>query len=97
MKRTDPKPIGQVLDDFLQDNPLLQEKLAETKLLDSWEKVLGAGISHYTKNLYVKKNLLYVQLTSSVVKNELMMCREKLVQKLNAEAGREVIFGIIFT
>ena len=96
MKRTETKVLSRVLDDFFEGNPLLQEKLAETKLLNSWGKALGAGVEHYTESLYVKKRCLYVRLTSSVLKNELMMCREKLVQNLNDAAGRSVIDGIVF-
>ena len=97
MKRTETQPISRVLDDFFQDNPILREKLAETKLLHSWEKVLGTSISRYTESLFIRKRSLYVRLSSSVLKNELMMSREKLVSRLNAEAGMSVIDDIIFT
>lgn len=96
MRRTETKSLGSALDEFLQENPILVEKLAETRLLNSWEKVLGAGVSRYTASMYVKKRRLYVKLTSAVLKSELMMSREKLVQNLNAEAGREVIDEIVF-
>lgn len=96
MKRTETKPLRQALDEFLLDNPIVGEKLAETKLLNSWETILGSGVNRYTENMYVRKRSLYVRLSSSVLKSELMMCREKLVQKLNAAAGQDVIDGIVF-
>jgi len=96
MKRTESKSIGRILDDFFQDNPVLREKLAETKLINSWEKVLGSGIDRYTESMYIKKRSLYVRLSSSVLKSELMMSREKLVSILNTEAGMNVIDTIVF-
>jgi Protein of unknown function (DUF721). len=96
MKRTESKSIGRILDDFFQDNPVLREKLAETKLINSWEKVLGSGIDRYTESMYIKKRSLYVRLSSSVLKSELMMSREKLVSILNTEAGMSVIDTIVF-
>jgi Protein of unknown function (DUF721). len=96
MKRTESKSIGRILDDFFQDNPVLREKLAETKLINSWEKVLGSGIDRYTESMYIKKRSLYVRLSSAVLKSELMMSREKLVSILNTEAGMNVIDTIVF-
>ena len=94
MKRINTQPIGTVLDSFFEQNPKLADKLAEVRLIDSWKTILGPSVSRFTDSLYIKKRTLYVRLTSSVLKSELMMCREQLVIKLNKEAGREVIDSI---
>jgi len=94
MKRINTQVIGTVLDDFFVQNPELADKLAEVRLVNSWKTVLGPAVSRYTDNLYIKKRTLYVHLTSSVLKSELMMCREQLITKLNNEAGRDVINSI---
>jgi len=94
MKRVNTQGIGTVLDNFFEQNPNLADKLAEVRLIDAWKTVLGTAVSRYTGNLYIKKRTLYVRLTSSVLKSELMMCREPLIIKLNKEAGREVIDSI---
>ena len=82
------------MDDFFEQNPELAGKLAEVRLLDSWKTVLGPAVSRYTDQIFIKKRTLYVRLTSSVLKSELMMCREQLITKLNNEAGRNVIDAI---
>jgi len=94
MKRVNAQFIGSILDSFFEQNPELADKLAEVRLVDSWKTVLGPAVSRYTAHLYIKKRTLYVRLTSSVLKSELMMRREQLVQKLNQEAGRAVIDSI---
>jgi len=94
MKRINSQSIGTVLDSFFEQNPKLADKLAEVRLIDSWKTILGPSVSRFTENLFIKKRTLYVRLTSSVLKSELMMCREQLVIKLNKEAGREVIDSI---
>ncbi len=96
MKKVQSQLLSKVLEDYFSENPELADRLAENRLLASWEKVLGASISKYTGKMYVKKHCLYVHLTSSVVKNELMMCRERLIKNLNEEVGRDVISDIIF-
>ena len=95
MKRVSSQPIGTVLDDFFVQNPVLADKLAEVRLMNSWKTVLGPSVSRFTENMFIKKRTLHVRLTSSVLKSELMMCREQLIIKLNKEAGRDVINSII--
>jgi hypothetical protein len=95
MKRINTQTIGSVLDDFLEQNPALADKLAETRLIDSWNTVFGLSVSRFTDKLYIKKKALYVKLTSSVLKNELMLCREQMIDKLNKHVGRNVIDNII--
>ena len=97
MKRVNAQVIGTVLDDFFVENPELADKLAEMRLINSWKTVLGPSVARFTENLFIKKRTLYVHLTSSVLKSELMMCREQLTEKLNNEAGRDVINSIILT
>jgi len=94
MKRVNTQLIGTVLDDYFEQNPGLADKLAEVRLLDSWKNVLGSSVSRFTEHLFIKKRTLYVRLSSSVLKSELMMCREQLILKLNDQAGRNVIDSI---
>lgn len=96
MKRTEAQKIGEIVKKFLEQNPTLSFKLAETRLLNSWNKVLGEGINRYTETIFIKNQTLYVKITSSVLKNELMMCRERLIKNLNEEAGLTVIDSIRF-
>jgi predicted nucleic acid-binding Zn ribbon protein len=96
MKRVNTQPIGNVLDDFFEQNPVLADKLAETRLMDAWNTVLGASVSRFTDKIYIRKRVLYVRLTSSVLKSELMLCREQMIDKLNRQARRDVIDNIIF-
>ncbi len=96
MRRTNTQTIKEAIDLFLEENSILTDKLAETRLINSWGKVLGILTERYTSNIYIHKKTLYVSLSSAVLKSELMMCREKLISRLNEEAGKEVITEIVF-
>ena len=96
MKRTASQPIGKILEAFFEDNPQMADKLAETRLINYWNNGMSPAVSRYTGDLYIRKRVLYVQLTSAVLKNELMMHREQMIEKLNKEVGRRVIEGIVF-
>lgn len=69
--------------------------LDEAKLKNSWENVVGSIIGKHTVNLYIKKKVLYVNLDSSVIRNELQMSRSKIVKMLNDEVGKKVIEDMV--
>ena len=96
MKRIATQPIGKILETFFEDNPRMADKLAEARLINYWNNGMSPAISRYTGDLFIKKRVLYVQLKSAVLKNELMMHREQMIEKLNREVGRRIIEGIVF-
>jgi predicted nucleic acid-binding Zn ribbon protein len=97
MRRTNTQTLGSILKEFFQENPMVAEKLAETRLINAWGKVLGHLTEKYTTGLYIRNKTLYVQLSSAVLRSELTMCREQLIRKLNDEAGMPVIEEIVFS
>ncbi|TWV14787.1 DUF721 domain-containing protein [Bacteroidaceae bacterium HV4-6-C5C] len=95
MKRNNAEQIGILIRNFLRQESL-ESPLNEQKLLRSWAEVLGPTIASYTKDLYIKNQVLYVHLTSAALRQELMMGRELLVRNLNRHVGADVIHNIIF-
>ena len=80
---------------FFRQNGL-ESPLNEYRLVQAWKEVVGPVITRYTSNLYIKNQILYVHLTSSVLRQELMMGRDLLVRNLNEQVGAQVIVNIIF-
>lgn len=95
MKRNDAEQIGNLVRQFFRQNAL-EAPLNEYRLVQAWRDVVGPAIHKYTSNLYIKNQILYVHLTSSVLRQELMMGRDLLVKNLNKEVGAQVIVNIIF-
>jgi predicted nucleic acid-binding Zn ribbon protein len=73
----------------------LDDRLAERRLINSWEEVMGKMIANHTKDLYIKNKQLFVTLDSSALRNELSMARTKIIKMMNDTAGREVINEVI--
>ena len=96
MKRTNTQTLSDVLKDFFQENPLIAEKLAETRLINAWETTLGKAVTRYTENLYIKNKTLHARLSSAVLRNELSLYRSDLVAKLNKAAGMDIINNIVW-
>ena len=95
MKRTESQTLKEVLNHFLDENPLLRSKLLETRLINAWEIILGKLAQQYTDRIYIRNKVLHVHLSSSVLKNELIICKEELVLQLNQVVGEKVISSII--
>ena len=95
MRRNDAEQIGEMIRKFFRQNGL-ESPLNEYRLVQAWKDVVGPVISKYISNLYIKNQILYVHLTSSVLRQELMMGRDILVRNLNERVGAQVIVNIIF-
>lgn len=94
MKRTEYKPIGALLDEFWS-SPDMARKLAEGSLPDVWRKVVGEVVAAQTRQVRFVQGTLYVHVTSSIIRSELMMQRLGLVQMINARLGMELVAQLV--
>ncbi len=74
----------------------LDDKMAESKLLSSWDSIMGTMISKHTKDIFIKNKQLFITLDSSALRNELSMAKTKIIKMLNDSAGREIVNDIVF-
>lgn len=95
MKKKNSQPLSKALSDFFDVNDGLKVRLAEHRAVKGWHEVLGEGVSKYTNNVYFKRNVLYVHLSSSVLRAELLLNKEGLIEKINEYAEMPVIRDII--
>ena len=95
MKRTKALHISALLHDFYRENPKVWQKILEIRIQRGWGEILRPVIMKSTQNLYVKNHVLYVFLNSSVLRNELLLNRKRLLKVLNEYAGAEVIHDIV--
>lgn len=95
MRRKNTEKISDILSQVLKHNNL-DERLYETKVVNSWPVVLGENIMKYTTGIYFKNKKLYVQLSSSVLRQELFLTREEIKNSLNKHVGADVVKEIVF-
>ena len=95
MRRNNTQTLGEALREYIREMRL-ERKLKEVDIVQSWETLLGKSIARYTRNIYISKGILYVEISSSVVKNELLMMREEIRGKLNEQAEEELVKKIVF-
>lgn len=95
MKRSNTQSLAEVIRSYISEMHM-ERKLKEVDLVQSWEDALGKTIAKYTRNIYISNGILFVDVSSPVVKNELLMMREDIRKRLNERAGEEIIIKIVF-
>ncbi|HOV35151.1 MAG: DUF721 domain-containing protein [Dysgonomonadaceae bacterium] len=95
MRKQESKSLGDILSEYFDDNAALKTNLAERRAVEAWKTLLGSGVGEYTRNVYLKRNVLYVQLSSSVLRAELQMNKQNLIDKLNEAAEMDVVKDIV--
>ena len=94
MRRSKTITLAEAVNDYIREMNL-GEKLSEVTIINSWDEIVGKAISSRTTKIFIKDHVLHIHLNSSVVRNELLMLREALKEKLNSKVGSEVIRDIV--
>ena len=95
MKRGETKSIAELVKVMCREEGL-ETPLNAYRLIHAWSQVLGQAVQSYTKDLKIYNQVLFVTLTSSVLRQELLMNRKALVHKLNDFVKAQVITDIVF-
>jgi predicted nucleic acid-binding Zn ribbon protein len=94
MKRSEFQSLGSVIREFLKEEKF-DCKIAEIEAVNLWESIIGKQIARATSSIYIKDGTLYIHLKSSIVRNELFMMRNDIMQVINQRIGRRVVKAII--
>lgn len=87
--------MSELLQLFRQVNNL-DDGLNEFDVYNTWKQVLGPGIRSYTLDMMFKRGVLYVKLSSSIVRDDLSHGKNKIIQMLNEDLKKEIIKDIKF-
>tara|TARA_Y100001968_G_C19128402_1_gene605447 strand:+ start:261 stop:551 length:291 start_codon:yes stop_codon:yes gene_type:complete len=73
----------------------LEGKLDSIEVLDQINLILGKSLSKYIKNKYFVNGIIYIELSSSVLRNELMYKKDKLISDINHHMSKKIVTDII--
>ncbi|MBV1923369.1 MAG: DUF721 domain-containing protein [Flavobacteriaceae bacterium] len=93
-RKREESTISDVLKDFINVNHL-QTGLDKVSVKDAWGNVMGSPIVKYTSNIVLERDVLFVQLSSSVLREELSYGKEKIIKMLNEELGKDLITKLV--
>ena len=94
MKHKQAEPIGALLDALFK-SPNIAIKIAEGSLPYVWREVTGEVVAAETRQVRFVRGILYVHISSSILRNELMMQREALVRSVNKKLGVDLVQSVV--
>ena len=74
----------------------IDQKVHETAVLSKWGELMGEAVEKRTERIHIDEGILYIELNSSVMRDELMQSRSRIVEAINELAGFEMIHDVYF-
>jgi hypothetical protein len=94
MQRQPERSLAEILQEVIR-TMRWSDRVNDARIVSLWSKVAGKTISNYTRKLYVRKRVLYVEIDSSPLRLELYYIKEKVRLALNMALGEEYIMDIV--
>jgi hypothetical protein len=86
--------VGDILNQIIKTNKL-ESGLNQVSVIDAWKNLMGNGVNNYTRSVALRNNILYVELTSSVLREELSYGKDKIIKMINEELGKDVVKDVV--
>ena len=87
MKKIEPQQVGDIIEDVFR-RAGQTGNVERHRALINWVNIVGSGVNQLTTQRYVTdQGVMHVYISSSVVKNDLMFMRGRLIEALNQYAG----------
>lgn len=95
MIRRQTRDIRSLINEFLRAEGL-ETPLNEYRIVQAWPEVAGAAIARYTGKIFIKNRILFVQIRSAALRENLTCNRTMLAERLNRHVGAQVISELRF-
>ena len=95
MKRNEPKHLNAAIEQFVKAYRM-QNRLDEVDTVNAWNACVGQMVQRQTRSIRLQaEGKLWVKLNSGPLKEELMMSKGQIVDRLNDHLGRRIIAEVI--
>ncbi|MBD1387273.1 DUF721 domain-containing protein [Mucilaginibacter rigui] len=95
MRKANDKSLKDAIEQMLNVYKI-KRRFDETAIVSAWPDLVGKSVANRTKELFIKDKRLFLRIESSVIKNELVMMRNQIIQKINDDAKTELVVEIVF-
>jgi predicted nucleic acid-binding Zn ribbon protein len=75
---------------FIKENNL-SKGMRKLKVEETWKEMMGPGVMAHTSSVKLQNKTLIIQLTSSVLREELSYGKDKIIKMMNEKIGETVI------
>lgn len=86
-------PLKEMVDRFLRAYRL-DGKMEEMNIINNWEEIMGKAIANRTKSVRIHEKVLYIDMDSSVMRDELQQSKSLIILRVNEFAGKEIVINV---
>jgi len=94
-RKSDTSSVKEAIDAML-DSYKLRGKFDQTKLINSWESMMGKPIARRTEKIFIKDGVLFVKLNSAPLRQELTIAKTKVLEILHRNFDKGVVADVKF-
>lgn len=88
--------IEELMKDVIKENKL-DKGMTRMAVVEAWKKLMGKGVMSYTNKVELQGKTLIVQLSSSVLREELSYGKDKIIKMMNEELKTPLISKILLS
>jgi predicted nucleic acid-binding Zn ribbon protein len=86
--------IGDAIQELLRSYHL-KSKFDEATIVSSWERLVGKPVAKRTKKVSIRDKVLFVELDSPAMKNDLNLHKRQIISVFEKEFGKDIIKEIV--
>ena len=95
MKRNhETNSVKEILNSFFNQKQISQG-VFNSKVGIAWKNTAGKQFSKYTKDVYLRKNTLYIKVSNPMLKEEISYSKNKIIELINSELKKDIIEKIV--
>ena len=95
-KQANLQKLGNILQGILKKHNINIDS-EEQRLLEIWNRAVGLQISAHTRPEKLKRNTLFVKVSSSVWMHQLHILKNDIMEKINTLLGKELVKNVHFS
>ena len=88
------KPIKNIIESFVEQDSI-SDGIFNIKIQKAWENAVEKKILDYTKEIYVKGEVLYIKVSNPILKQEILYSKQKVINLINEELEKDLIKKIV--
>jgi len=74
----------------------LDGRMKEMDVIAAWPEMMGIAVANRTKSISIRNKTLYITMDSSVMRDELSYGKSIIIERVNQQAGCELITDVWF-
>ena len=90
----DNQNIDALLKSFVKENKL-EKGLDKVNVETAWRELMGNGVNNYTNSVKLHHDTLYIELSSSVLREELSYGKDKIIKIINEALGKNLVNKLV--